>query len=121
MTPDQLPKNLGICVVQALTPEGLRITWSDGHASIYPVPALREGCPCALCKEKKKEPAPAQAPAPRGGGALKMFVPAVGLASLKPIGRYAIGFEFTDGHGTGIYSFDYLRSICPCAQCGAAR
>jgi DUF971 family protein len=117
MTPDQLPRNLGACVLQALAPDGLHVTWSDGHASVYPVPMLRDLCPCAVCKEKKPEPTPA-----RGSGtALKMFVPAVELASLRAIGRYAVGFEFSDGHGTGIYSFDYLRSICPCAQCRGAR
>ena len=33
------------------------------------------------------------------------------------VGNYAIQIEFTDGHSTGIYSFDYLRTICPCEAC----
>ena len=119
MTPDQLPKNLGACVLQALTPDGLQGVCSDGHRSIYPVPALREGCPCAICKEKPKHADPP--PAAGAGNPLKMFVPAVAVSSLRPIGRYAVGFEFSDGHSTGIYSFDYLRSICPCAQCRGER
>jgi DUF971 family protein len=30
-------------------PEGLRVTWSDGHQSLHPYPALRAGCRCAGC------------------------------------------------------------------------
>jgi DUF971 family protein len=41
---------------------------------------------------------------------------------LKPvkaeaIGRYALGITWSDGHATGIYSFDYLRELCPCGKC----
>ena len=32
----------------------------------------------------------------------------VGLASLEPIGNYAVQPTFTDGHSTGIFSWDYL-------------
>jgi len=31
-----------------------------------------------------------------------------------------VRFDFSDGHHTGIYSFDYFRRICPCAECAAA-
>jgi DUF971 family protein len=30
-------------------PEGLRVTWSDGHQSLHPYPTLRAGCRCAGC------------------------------------------------------------------------
>jgi len=33
------------------------------------------------------------------------------------VGRYALGFDWSDGHRTGIYSFQMLREICPCAAC----
>ena len=33
------------------------------------------------------------------------------------VGSYAIQISFTDGHSTGIYSYDHLRNICPCAEC----
>ena len=29
----------------------------------------------------------------------------------RPIGGYAIQFDFTDGHNTGIYSYDYLHRL----------
>jgi DUF971 family protein len=39
--------------------------------------------------------------------------------TLKPeraevVGRYALQIFWSDGHSTGIYAFDYLRSLCPC-------
>jgi DUF971 family protein len=42
----------------------------------------------------------------------------VEIESIKPVGNYAISFAFSDGHGTGIYRFDFLREICPCDLCG---
>ena len=33
------------------------------------------------------------------------------------LGRYAIQFEWSDGHHTGIYSFENLRRLCPCPAC----
>jgi DUF971 family protein len=38
-----------------------------------------------------------------------------------PVGRYALAFEFSDGHRTGIYSFDLLRELCECDVCSAQR
>ena len=35
----------------------------------------------------------------------------VGLAKLEPIGNYAIQIHFSDGHNTGIYSWDYLHEL----------
>jgi hypothetical protein len=33
------------------------------------------------------------------------------------VGRYALGVDWTDGHGS-IYPFDHLRASCPCGACG---
>jgi len=30
------------------------------------------------------------------------------------IGRYAINIQWSDGHNTGIYTFELLRKLCPC-------
>jgi DUF971 family protein len=50
----------------------------------------------------------------------------LGVKPLKPeraelVGRYAVQIHWNDGHSTGIYSFDYLRQICPCPECAAKR
>ena len=33
------------------------------------------------------------------------------------VGRYALGIDWTDGHGS-IYPFEHLRAACPCGACG---
>ncbi len=35
----------------------------------------------------------------------------VGLAGLEPVGNYAVQPSFTDGHNTGIFSWDYLYGL----------
>jgi DUF971 family protein len=96
------------------TGEGVAITWSDGHASRYTFPYLRDQCPCATCRddrEKKAEENPGDA------DLLPMFKPRVTAKSATSVGNYAIQIQFSDGHSTGIYSFDALREMCPCEAC----
>jgi DUF971 family protein len=49
-----------------------------------------------------------------------MFKPKPRAQAATTVGNYAIQITFTDGHSTGIYSYDHLRSICPCAECAKA-
>jgi DUF971 family protein len=42
------------------------------------------------------------------------------LIDIRPIGNYAIEFHWRDGHSTGIYTYDYLRSLCPCSECASS-
>lgn len=93
----------------------LAILWSDGHMSAYPYRYLRDKCPCATCSESG--PRPQTAPSP---------LPILGIKPLKPeraelVGRYALQIYWSDGHSSGIYSFNFLRELCPCAECTAKR
>ena len=83
----------------------LRIGWTDGHASAYPLRYLRGFCPCADCQ--------GHAPGP------KVFIPTEKprLTDVRLVGRYALTPVWDDGHVTGIYSFEYLRELCPCPAC----
>jgi len=36
---------------------------------------------------------------------------AVEIRALEPVGSYAVQPNFSDGHGTGIYSWDYLYDL----------
>jgi len=87
----------------------LRLTWSDGHTAEYAYDYLRGFCPCAGCQ---------------GHSGLKIrFLPPprpVTPETIQPVGNYAISILWSDGHGTGIYRFDFLRQICPCEKCGGA-
>jgi ATP-binding protein involved in chromosome partitioning len=33
------------------------------------------------------------------------------------VGAYAVRIDWSDGHSTGIYTYEYLRSLCPCERC----
>lgn len=90
----------------------LRIVWRDGHRSEFEPRYLRINCPCAGCVEEMT------------GRALldpSMVPPDVYPLAIRHVGRYALQFEWSDGHRTGIYPFDQLRRMCPCSGCGALR
>ncbi len=97
---------------------GVEIAWKDGHASRWTFPWLRDACPCATCIEEREATgrAPGE-PRPQPQTALPMFKPAVRPKKVEPVGRYAIRFDWNDGHTSGIYSWHYLRSVCGCEAC----
>lgn len=92
----------------------LRIVWDDGHESRYPLGALRAACPCAECRGGHEGMARPHA------GREAMATPAEGtmaeLVSVEPVGNYALLPVWGDGHRFGIYSWGYLRSLCPCGE-----
>lgn len=88
--------------------EKIRVLWDDGHESTYPFPYLRRNCPCALCVDEwtgRKLIDPKSVP-----GELQ-------AEKAELVGNYAIAFQFTDGHSTGVYSFERMRGLCPCPRC----
>jgi DUF971 family protein len=111
--------------VRISTGAGVDIVWADHHSSHYDFTYLREQCPCARCDEerRKKEDAVAHPPNVSGtvlggsGAVLPLFKPRPLARAAKAIGNYALQIDFSDGHTTGIYSYDYLRTICPCEEC----
>jgi DUF971 family protein len=116
--PRKKPKDVK---VQVSTGAGVDVVWSDGHRSHYDFPFLREECPCATCNDlrAKKESAPvAGAVTPfTPSSVLPMYKPKVTARAAKPLGNYALQFDFSDGHSSGIYSYDHLRTICQCPEC----
>ena len=99
--------------------KGIEIDWKDGHRSSYGVGYLRDWCPCATCTgahgtEPRKKTTEASGP-------FQMYKPKTKMVNIEPVGNYALRIIWNDGHSTGIYSYDYLRQICPCPECRAAR
>ena len=101
---------------------GVDITWADGHSSHYEFAYLREECPCATCNDarEKKASLGEMASSFKSSPALPMFKPKPRAQAATVVGNYAVQISFTDGHSTGIYSYDHLRSICPCPECAKA-
>ncbi|MGH9432424.1 MAG: gamma-butyrobetaine hydroxylase-like domain-containing protein [Terriglobia bacterium] len=93
----------------------LRIEWSDGHISLYAYRELRDKCPCATCTDAHAAP---KKTAPAG---LPVFTKTLRPERAELVGRYALQIFWNDGHSTGIYGFSYLRELCPCDECEAAR
>jgi DUF971 family protein len=81
----------------------LRITWADGGVCDYQAATLRRACPCAQCVNEWT-----------GQRTLKpeAISDEVEIKDLSIVGRYALNFRWSDGHDTGIYSFQYLRDLC---------
>ena len=98
--------------------KGLEIDWKDGHRSAWSFAWLREACPCATCiDEREKEGRKAGQPKPKPANPLQMYTPPPKPKSAQPVGRYALQFNWEDGHSSGIYSWEYLRRVCQCGEC----
>jgi DUF971 family protein len=99
---------------------GVDITWADGHESHYDFAYLREECPCATCNDERGKKQAFAVATPAFPAVLPMFKPKPRAQSATVMGNYAVQIIFSDGHSTGIYSYDHLRNICPCAECAKA-
>jgi len=88
--------------------DSLVIEWSDGVTHRLKWTLLRELCPCATCRTNRANP-------PEAAPLLPVLSPAetqpIQATGMRPIGNYAYGIDFNDGHNTGIYSLDFLRNL----------
>jgi DUF971 family protein len=78
----------------------LALSWQSGLQRAVPYAMLRGYCPCAHCQG-------------HGAGPKKFVDSAADLAliGIKAVGHYALQLVWSDGHQTGIYTFDYLRDV----------
>lgn len=81
------------------------IVWDDGRESYYPFEKLRAASPSASNVGERDILGNQY-----GGDGPKQF-PGVTVLGWAQVGNYAIRFDFSDGHRTGLYSFDYLRKL----------
>lgn len=108
--------------VNLTTGTGVDIEWNDGHVSHYSFVYLRDACPCAMCEDQRAKAGlrPGDPPGTTPG-ALPMFKAAAKAVSAEAVGKYAIKFTWNDSHDLGLYSWKFLRGVCPCAECKATR
>ncbi len=92
----------------------LTITWSDGHIDRLVTENLRKQCPCATCRELRGDTSHA-APLTSKKGLLRVIESTKEEETLMtkvwPVGNYALGIEWGDGHNSGIYTYQYLEEI----------
>ena len=120
-TPLDLRKKPTSVKIHVSSGTGVDITWADGHSSHYDFAYLRNECPCATCNDERDKKATFNSvPGMASSPALPMFKPKPRAKAATQVGNYAIQITFTDGHSTGIYAYDHLRSICPCTECAKA-
>lgn len=97
--------------IKKISESELKLNWIDGHESTFTLEFLRKSCPCASCKGEtvllhQYSPMP-QVELP-GRNEIK---------NISQVGSYAIQFFWKDNHDTGIFSYEFLRSICQCKLC----
>ena len=80
----------------------LALEWDDGQKSTYSLRVLRGSCRCASCVDEVT-------------GARLVFpehIPEnIRALEARAVGRYALQFVWSDGHESGIYTFEYLRQL----------
>src|SRR5258706_1913278 len=78
----------------------LEVKFDDGRAFSLPVEYLRVFSPSAEVRGHGP-----------GQEVLQTGKSAVDISAIEPVGVYAVKFVFSDGHDTGIYSWDYLYDL----------
>lgn len=80
----------------------LALAWDDGKSTEHQARTLRQHCPCAECVDEWS-----------GVRRLEVDqVPAdISITEVHPVGNYALGITFGDGHRTGIFRWQLLREL----------
>lgn len=113
MTSETTPARLDLKKDASLT-----IDWQDGRRGVYSLTMLRSMCPCAQCRTVREGSNPHDiAPGPKKKSLLTIlpgnYSGELTVVSAELVGNYALKIHWSDGHDSGIYSFQYLREICP--------
>lgn len=95
-------RNISIKKIYQVDAHHLGIDWTDGLSGKWRLADLRRKCPCAVCvdeytRERILDPS--------------TIANDLAAKNIQSVGQYAIQVFFSDGHSTGIFSYDYLRSL----------
>jgi DUF971 family protein len=83
----------------------IAVRWSDGAETFYSMELLRAASPSAENTGER------DLLGRKFGGTDQKSFPGVTVKRWRVIGNYAVQFDFSDGHDTGLFGFDYLRKI----------
>lgn len=78
----------------------LKIDWSDKTVTEYSHYELRQSCKCANCTAHRLKT-----------GHSPEISEDVAITDIAPMGEYGVQFKFSDGHGRGIYPWEYLKTL----------
>ena len=85
--------------------EEIAVAWSDGLETYVPFEKLRAASPSASNMGEKDIFGHQY-----GGGGTKSF-PGIKVLAWQLVGNYAVCFHFSDGHSSGLYTYEYLRTL----------
>ena len=94
---------------------GLAIVYRSGRIVELPSRTLREGCPCASCEEARGSSSHQQPLGGAGRSLLRVISSSsdqqLDLQKVWPVGNYAVGIRWGDGHDSGIFTFQQLLRL----------
>lgn len=108
------PKTKPLKIQRIPETQTLRVEWADGHDCEMPYKYLRGSCPCAACNHSRSEAATGLRVVSEEAPASTLQIDEISL-----VGTYAVNILWSDGHDTGIYTFRFLREVCPHEGLGA--
>ena len=82
---------------------GVRLTWDDETVTDVDLETLRQRCPCAECRNCREH---GQAVWPTASSPRPLRID-----DAEIVGGYGLSVTWNDGHRTGIYSWELLRSV----------
>lgn len=98
-----MKEQLGVKEIWQVDKQTLGIVWTDSSENRYDVVALRKSCPCAVCVDETT--------GQRNQALMDDISDKVRPVTIQSTGQYAMTIAFSDGHGSGIFTFDYLKSL----------
>ncbi|MBL69738.1 MAG: hypothetical protein CMO66_00945 [Verrucomicrobiales bacterium] len=84
----------------------LALKWSGGREQFIELEVLRRACPCASCAGETDVLGNVHK-----GPEKKLDDTSFQVRQIQPIGGYALQIFWADGHGTGLFSHEYLGKL----------
>ena len=100
--------------IERLDSKNIQITWTNKEVQKLSSELLRNNCPCAGCKELRGESQHSKPLSPKRSSLRVLdssLEQELAIEQLWPVGNYALGIRFADGHDSGIFNFELLKKL----------